>query len=137
MMVFDTNVASELMKATPAEAVLRWYAAQRSKGLYTTAITVAELRHGIERLPAGRRKTLLSEAVGEIFLDGVDMILPFDAYAAALCAEVAVGRERAGLPISQSDAQIAGICRLVGATLATRNTKDFAETGISLVNPWE
>jgi predicted nucleic acid-binding protein len=137
MIVFDTNVASELMKATPDEAVLRWYEAQRPKGLYTTAITVAEIRLAIERLPAGRRKTRLSEQVGEVFQDCVDAILPFDAYAAGLYAELAVGRERLGLPIGSSDAKIAAICRLVGATLATRNTKDFAETGVHLVNPWE
>lgn len=137
MIVFDTNVASELMKATPDEAVLRWYEAQRPKGLYTTAITVAEIRHGIERLPAGRRKTRLSERVGEVFQECVDTILPFDAYAAGMYAEVAVGRERLGLPIGTSDAKIAAICRLVNATLATRNMKDFAETGINLVNPWE
>ncbi|TDO52406.1 hypothetical protein EV643_102245 [Kribbella sp. VKM Ac-2527] len=137
IVVFDTNVASELMKPTPDQAVTRWYEARRPNGLYTTAITVAEIRHGIERLPAGRRKTRLSEKVGEVFMDCVDAILPFDAYAAALYAEVAVGRERIGLPIGSSDAKIAAICRVVDATLATRTTKDFAETGITVVNPWE
>lgn len=137
IVVFDTNVASELMKEAPDEAVVRWYEARRPKGLYTTAITVAEIRHGIERLPEGRRKTRLSERVGAVFMDCVDAILPFDGYAAVLYAEVAVGRERMGLPIGSSDAKIAAICRLIDATLATRNMKDFAETGVKLVNPWE
>lgn len=137
MIVFDTNVISELMKVTPDAAVQRWYEAHRSKGLYTTAITVAEVRHGIERLPDGRRKDKLSDAVREIFTKYVDVILPFDAYAAVIYAEVAAERERAGLPIGQSDAKIAAICRLIDATLATRNTKDFAGTGVTLVNPWE
>ncbi|QNE22814.1 type II toxin-antitoxin system VapC family toxin [Kribbella qitaiheensis] len=137
MVVFDTNVASELMKAKPDETVRRWYAGRRPDGLYTTAITVAEIRRGIGRLPAGRRQERMSEAVVEIFTECVDAILPFDAYAAAMYAEIVVGRERAGRPIGPADAMIAAICRLVDATLATRDTKDFAETGVELVNPWE
>jgi predicted nucleic acid-binding protein len=70
-------------------------------------------------------------------MECVETILPFDGYAAAMYSEVAVGRERAGLPIGLADGMIAAICRLLDATLATRNTKDFAHTGISLVNPWE
>jgi predicted nucleic acid-binding protein len=136
IVVFDTNVASELMKTKQDEAVRRWYETRRPKGLYTTAITVAEIRRGIGRLPAGRRKERMSEAVVEIFTDCVDGILPFDAYAAAMYAEIVVERERSGRPIGSADAMIAAICRLVDATLVTRNTRDFAETGINLVNPW-
>lgn len=137
MIVFDTNVASELMKPTPDEAVRNWYTAQRSKGLYMTAITVAEIRYGIERMPNGRRKQQLSAAAGEIFTECADAILPFDVVAAVLYSQVLSERDRAGLPIAPADAQIAAICRIVDATLATRNTKDFVETGVKLLNPWE
>jgi toxin FitB len=137
MLVFDTNVVSELMKATPDEVVLNWALAHRSYGMYTTAITVAEIRLGIDRLPDGRRKMLLSEAAGDAFTKFADTILPFDAVAAVLYPRVVMGRTRAGLPIDEADARIAAICRVVDATLATRNTKDFAETGLKLVNPWE
>ncbi|GAA1573605.1 type II toxin-antitoxin system VapC family toxin [Kribbella hippodromi] len=137
MIVFDTNVASELMKAAPDPAVTSWYATHSSMGLYTTAITVAEIRYGIARLPSGRRRTVLSEAAAEIFAEFADSILPFDAAAAEVYPEVVIGRERAGLPIDEADAQIAAICRLADAALATRNTKDFVGTGLELVNPWE
>jgi toxin FitB len=137
MLVFDTNVVSELMKATPDEAVLDWALAHRSYGMYTTAITVAEIRLGIERMPDSRRQTLLSEAAGDAFTRFADTILPFDAVAAALYPRVVIGRTQAGLPIDQADAKIAAICRVVDATLATRNTQDFVETGVRLVNPWE
>ncbi|MDX3005782.1 type II toxin-antitoxin system VapC family toxin [Kribbella solani] len=137
MIVFDTNVASELMKAAPDSSVTSWYATYGSMGLYTTAITVAEIRYGIARLPSGRRRTVLSEAAGEIFAEFADSILPFDAAAAGVYPEVVIGRERAGLPIDEADAQIAAICRLTDAVLATRNTKDFVGTGLELVNPWE
>jgi toxin FitB len=137
MIVFDTNVGSELMNPVPDEAVLKWYAAQRSKGLCTTAITVAEIRYGLARLPSGRRRTVLSAAADEIFGEFADLILPFDAAAAALYPAVVLEREQAGLPIDLPDAQIAAICRVMEARLATRNTKDFHGTGVDLVNPWE
>ncbi|RZT13185.1 hypothetical protein EV649_6375 [Kribbella sp. VKM Ac-2569] len=137
MIVFDTNVGSELMKPAPDKAVVDWYAAERSKGLCTTAITVAEIRYGLERMPSGRRRTVLSAAADEIFAEFADSILSFDGSAAALYPEVVIGRERAGLPIEHPDAQIAAICRVADATLATRNTKDFQGTGVELINPWE
>lgn len=46
-------------------------------------------------------------------------------------------REQAGLPIHMADAQIAAICRAHGAMCATRNTRDFAQTGVNLFDPWE
>lgn len=137
MMVFDTNVASELMKATPDGAVLNWAVDQQRAGLCTTAITVAEVRCGIERLPTGRRRTMLREAADEVFAQFAGEILSFDADAAAIFPLVMAGRDRAGLPISALDAQIAAVCRVADATLATRNTKDFVETGVDLVDPWE
>jgi predicted nucleic acid-binding protein len=137
MIVFDTNVVSELMKATPDETVLSWALAHREYGMYTTAITVAEIRLGIEQMPDGRRKARMAEAAGEAFTTFSDTVLPFDVVAAVLYPQVVVGRFKAGLPIDDADAKIAAICRIVDATLATRNTKDFVETGIRLVNPWE
>lgn len=137
MIVFDTNVASELMKASPDPAVWNWVVDQQRAGLCTTAITVAEVRYGIERLPVGRRRTLLREAADEVFAQFAGEILSFDAEAAAVFPLVMAGRERAGLPISALDAQIAAVCRVVDATLATRNTKDFVETGVELVDPWD
>ncbi|GAB2614247.1 hypothetical protein Aab01nite_70800 [Paractinoplanes abujensis] len=47
------------------------------------------------------------------------------------------GREEDGNPISGFDGQIAAICRWQVATLATRNVKDFVDTGISVIDPWQ
>lgn len=137
MIVFDTDVGSELMRPVPDETVVSWYAAQRSNGLWTTAVTVAEIRYGLRRMPAGRRRTVLSAAADEIFSEFAEAILPFDVAAASVYPDVVVGRERAGLPIELPDAQIAAICLAAGASLATRNTKDFHGTGVELINPWE
>jgi len=136
VIVVDTNVASELMKPTPAPAVRDWVRARRGDELYTSAVTLAEIRYGIERLPDGRRKALLTTTAEEVFAAFEDQILPFDAEAAAQYVLVVVRRDRTGQPIDGFDAQIAAICRAHDATLATRNIKDFRDTGVSMVDPW-
>ena len=104
--------------------------------LCTTAITVAEIGYGIERLPDGRRKELLRAAAAEIFETFAEQVLPFDLAAAAQYALVVSQRDRLGLPVDGFDAQIAAICRMHGAALATRNQADFEKTGIEVINPW-
>jgi predicted nucleic acid-binding protein len=136
MIVVDTNVASELMRSSPAVAVQDWVRGQDGRDLYTTAITVAEIHYGIERLPAGRRMEALRTAVTEVFGMFAEQILPFDAAAAERYAQVVSHREELGLPIDGFDAQIAAICRAHGAALATRDLAGFQETGIDVINPW-
>jgi toxin FitB len=137
MIVLDTNVVSELMRAEPALAVLAWLRKSSGAGLYTTAVTVAEIRYGIARLPEGQRRESLHQAANEIFGAFPRQVLPFDLAAASTYADVVAGRERQGNPIDGFDAQIAAVCRSQAATLATRNTKDFAATGISIIDPWQ
>jgi toxin FitB len=137
VIVVDTNVASEVMRREPAAAVLAWLAEQPSDDLYSTAITVAEIGYGIARLPDGQRRELLRATASEVFLAFSDRILSFDARAAAYYAGVVVERERSGAPISGVDAQVASICLSHGATLATRNVKDFDGVGVALTNPWD
>lgn len=135
-MVLDTSVVSELMRAEPAARVVAWLVAQPAQDLTTTSITVAEVRYGIARLPAGRRREALSQAADEVFGGLRDKVLAFDLDAAGQYADVVTQREQAGTPISVLDAQIAAICRTHGAALATRNTADFSGLGLTLVDPW-
>lgn len=137
MIVLDTNVVSELMRATPAPAVLAWLQQTSSTGLYTTSVTVAEIRYGIARLPEGRRKHDLHQAANEIFAAFPRQVLPFDLAAATAYADLVASREADGNPISGFDGQIAAICRSQVATLATHNTKDFVDCGIALIDPWQ
>lgn len=136
MIVVDTNVTSELMRPSPSPAVTAWVGARPAAELYTTSITLAEIRYGIERLPDGRRKDLLAAAADDVFHAFADHVLPFDFAAAEQYAVVVGRRDRTGTPIDGFDAQIASICRVHGATLATRNLKDFHDTGIGVVDPW-
>ena len=136
MIVVDTAVASELMRPSPAAAVQDWVRRQDGRDLCTTAITVAEIGYGIDRLPDGRRKEALKAALAEVFGTFVEQILPFDVAAAGEYALVVSHRDVVGLPIEGFDAQIAAICRARGAALATRNQADFRETGVKVINPW-
>jgi len=137
MIVVDTNVASELMRPSPSELVRDWVQSRPGRDLYTSAITVAEIRYCIEKLPQGRGKNSLRSAANKIFETFAQQILSFDAVAAEQYALIVSHRDGLGLPIDGFDAQIAAICRVHGATLATRNVSDFRQTGIELINPWK
>ena len=138
MIVLDTNVLSELMRPDPDQAVIAWMDSQDPAQLFLTAVTVAEILYGIARLSDEKRKADLRE-LGAAMLkeDFARRILSFDEAAAAHYAEVVCERQSSGRPIGMADAQIAAICRtLNGATLATRNSRDFEGIGLDLANPW-
>jgi len=138
VIILDTNVISELTRPVPDSDVIAWLDSQPAEETAVTAITVAELCYGVRRLPDGRRKAELSEAVSELVdTDFRGRVEAFDVLAAEQYADVVTTRERTGRPISTSDAQIAAICRVLNATLATRNTADFTGTGVDLINPWK
>jgi predicted nucleic acid-binding protein len=138
VIILDSNVLSELTRAQPSEAVLAWADSVHGPAAATTAVTVAELLYGVTRLPDGRRKAAIHDAIRQLIdVDLGGRAHPFDYAAAVQYAAIVADRTSAGRPISISDAQIAAICRSRGATLATRNTKDFDGTGVELVNPFD
>ena len=136
MIVLDTNVVSELMRPAPAPSVVGWVRGCDVRELQTTAITVAEIGYGIRRLVDGQRRDRLQSAAGELFARFANQVLAFDIPAAEQYASLVTERERAGRPIDGFDAQIAAICLAHGSTLATRNTKEFEGTGVTVIDPW-
>jgi len=137
MIVLDTNVVSEVMKATADPRVIAYLDDLEPDEVALTAVTVAEVRYGISRLPDGRRRVGLSQAAETLFaIVFGGRILPFDEAAARAYGQIAAQREAMGRPISVFDAMIAATCRASSASLATRNAKDFEATGITLADPW-
>ncbi len=137
MIILDTNVLSELMRPDPDVTVAAWTAGQPMQVLFTTTICEAEILFGIALLPAGKRKEGLARSAREMFAeDFAGRILSFDSSAAAAFARIESGRRRLGKPIAHADMRIAGIASSRGASVATRNAGDFADCGISVVNPW-
>ena len=137
MIIIDTNVVSELMRAKPDPAVLAWFAGHAADTLFLTAVSEAELRIGAAVLPAGQRRDRLVGAINAMIdQDFAGRILPFDSPAAHCYAEIAAARRGGGKPIMDADCQIAAIARACGGAIATRNVKDFEGCGIDVINPW-
>ena len=137
MIILDTNVVSELLRAAPAPTVEAWLAGQDGTDVYLTVISEAELRYGVAIMANGKRRTMLAEAVdGMLREDFRDRILPFDSAFADEYARIGADRRAAGRPISQFDCQIAAIARAHGAAMATRNIGDFEGCGVEVIDPW-
>jgi predicted nucleic acid-binding protein len=137
MIVLDTNVISEVFNPVPSAKVMDWFQQQADGDMYTTAITRGELLFGVHVLPQGRRRDTLLAGLLRIFQTRFpERVLPYDEAAADAHAEIAAQRRAQGRPSSQSDLMIAGIVRAHGATLATRNVRDFENCGIALADPW-
>ena len=138
MIILDTNVISELMRAQPSERVLSWMSEQDGAKLYINSVTAAELHLGVALLPSGKRQGDLAKALEAMLSeDFYGRMLPFDTEAARAYATIVTRRRSLGAPISAFDAQIAAIAAIHNATLATRNTRDFVDCGIALINPWD
>jgi len=138
MIILDTNVISEPMKATANPAVVAWLDRQAAETLYLTATNLSELLVGIELLPAGRRKSGLAAALDTLLADLFAMrFLDFDHAAAAAYAGVVSRARSKGCAISVGDGQIAAIATAHGFAVATRNTAPFLAAGVPVINPWE
>ncbi|HEY6577867.1 MAG TPA: type II toxin-antitoxin system VapC family toxin [Rhizomicrobium sp.] len=138
MIVLDTNVVSGIMQPLPDGILLEWLDRRPVDLLWLTSVTIMEVRFGIELMAHGRRRRQLTEAfvrLQEKTLQG--RILPFDRESAERSAEFSAKRRLAGRPVEFRDVETAGIAAARGATLATRNIRDFDGMGIDIVNPWE
>ncbi|MBS6072871.1 MAG: type II toxin-antitoxin system VapC family toxin [Actinomyces urogenitalis] len=138
MIVLDTNVLSEPLRRDPDPRVVRWLDDQHPRTLYVTAMTLAELRAGVEVLPSGRRRDLLRERLEEEVIPFFeDRVLPFDGRASRAWARLQAHARTHGRPLPVMDSLIAAVVIARGYALATRNTADFVATGVELINPWE
>jgi len=137
MIILDTNVISALMRPASNPKVVDWTNAQSRSSLFTTAVSLMEIRVGLLTMPTGKRRDELTQGF-DALLGGLfrDNILPLDAQAAEQASRMEVLQRRLGRNIGNADVQIAGIAFARSATLATRNGKDFTDLDIPLVDPW-
>ncbi len=137
MIVLDTNVLSALMRRETDAAVVAWLDLQEPESVWTTAVTIFEIRFGLEMLAPGRRRRQLEDAFSRaVDEDFQGRILPFDQEAAHEAASRAAERRAVGKPVDFRDIEIAGIVSARRATLATRNARHFQYLRIELVDPW-
>jgi predicted nucleic acid-binding protein len=137
VILLDTNVVSALMQRAPDTAVVSWLDDQPAESIWTTAITVFEVRTGLGLLDVGKRRRELEQAFDQLLEEELEgRVQAFDQRAAAAAGAIAATRQRAGRSVEIRDVQIAGIAAARRATLATRNLRHFDGLGVSVVNPW-
>jgi len=137
VIVLDTNVVSALMRRDADPIVVAWLDALPPESIWTTSITVFEVRFGIEILASGRRRRLLEEAFAAALAEDFEgRVLAFDDAAAQAAGRIAAERRRAGRAVEIRDVQIAGIASARKASIATRNLRHFEGLGLKLIDPW-
>ena len=138
LILLDTNVVSELMRASPDPAVEAWVAGYPVGDMFFSVVGESELRYGVAIMPAGRRReTLVAEIDTMLHTAFENRILPFDSRAARSYAVIAAGRRSAGRAVAPADCQIAAIAWARGMVVATRNIRDFEDMGIEIIDPWD
>ena len=135
MIVLDTNVISEPLKSMPEPKVMAWLDEQADETLFITAISRAELRFGVLKLPDGKRKSALAAQIERVLDLFKERTLDFDIAASDKLAEIAARRELAGKPAVAPDAYIAACAAARGFAVATRNVRHFEPTGVRVINP--
>ena len=136
-MILDTNVISEAAKLQMDVRVREWFISQAAGSLYTTAVNLAEVSYGIEKMPDGRRKTEVREDMETFFKRHFqNRILPFDEQVARTYGRILADARARGRSILIADGQIAAIAQSRGLTVATRDTGPFEAAGVPVVNPW-
>ena len=134
--LLDTCVVSELSRPRPDPGVVAWMSEADAAALHLSAITIGEIRRGALRLPAGKRRTTLSDWSERLMRSFAGRVLPIDESVALRWAQIAARAEQSGRSGSFADGLIAATALNRGLTLVTRNVTDFEPFGVSLLNPW-
>jgi predicted nucleic acid-binding protein len=136
MIILDTNVLSALMRQVPDQPVVAWLDQQPRASIWTTSITVLEVRYGLQIMESGKRRSLLIDAFDALLDKLGHRVAAFDADAAQRAADLMASRQKKGRPGDLRDTMIAGVALARHAALATRNTAHFTDAGVALINPW-
>ncbi len=137
MILLDTTVVAELMRAEPDTSVLRWLDLCAADDVWIPAVSVMELRYGLALLPPGRRRDGLATTLDAVLVEELGgRIAAFDHPAAEASAALMASRREQGRPMDLADTMIAGTALANRATLATRNIRHFADLAVPVVNPF-
>jgi predicted nucleic acid-binding protein len=131
----DTNVLSETSRKRPDPKVIRWLARHGSR-LRMPTVVLAELRYGIEKLPASRQRTELERWLARLTASFEGRLLPFDEKAAEAHGRLRARLKQLGKPMNAPDSYVAGIAISLGMPVATRNQTDFEHAQVELIDPW-
>ena len=138
MYLIDTNVVSEFIKPAPNQVVIDWFRSSKASSLFASVVTAGELRLGIAAMPLSKRRSEL-----EVWLEqGLPQwfatnLLPVTREVADRWGRITIQARRQGITLATTDGLIAATAIEHNLILVTRNTKDFVDLGVSLINPWE
>ncbi|HSR34054.1 MAG TPA: type II toxin-antitoxin system VapC family toxin [Anaerolineae bacterium] len=136
--LLDTCVISELVAKQPNLHVVQWVDSIDEDKLFLSAITIGEIKRGIEKLADSSRKSALAEWLeGDLLIRFTDRILPIDVPVMLVWGQLTADLEKQGRRMSAIDSLIAATCLQARLDLVTCNERDFAHSGITVVNPWE
>ena len=136
-MILDTNIIFEMMRPNPNASVIAWLNQQDAANLFVTAITTGEIFYGLEALPPGRRRQRLVASFERLIREAFDTrLLIFDEAAAHHYGTVMATRRKMGRPFGALDGQIAATALANRMTVVTRNTKDFTDCGLKVIDPF-
>ena len=132
--LIDTNVVSELTKASPDSGVVTFLSEQDD--LWLSSVVLHELEFGLLSLPEGRRRGDLQQVLSDFIAEFDDRILPLERIEAEWAARLRAKAHLSGRVLHLGDALIAGTARAHGLAVATRNAKDFDGLDVNVANPW-
>jgi toxin FitB len=136
--LLDTNVVSEWVRPQPDRNVISWLAEVDEDRIFISVISFAEIRRGVEMLPAGRRRERLASWLAEeLPARFEERILDVDPQVAETWGVVMARGQKIGLALGSMDGFVAATAEAHGLTLASRNIKDFRRLGISLLDTWQ
>lgn len=135
--LLDTNVLSEVRRSKPQLSVLQWLDEVDEDRVYVSVITLSEIRRGIDLMDAGQKRDTLARWLSHDLLERFsDRIVPIDIQTALIWGKLMASAKKAGFTRSTMDGFIAATALSRDLTLVTRNTKDFHDLGMTIVNPW-
>jgi len=135
--LLDTCVISELVARQPNPAVIRWVDSVDEDKLFLSAITIGEIKRGIEKLADSTRKSALQEWLeDDLLIRFGDRILPIDTAVMLVWGQLAADLEKQGKRMPAIDSLIAATCLQGRLDLVTRNESDFAHSSVTVINPW-
>ena len=133
--LIDTNVVSELTKASPDSGVIAFLSEQDD--LWLASVVLHELEFGLQSLPQGRRRDALRQVLSDFITEFDDRILPLERVEAEWAARLRAEAHLSGRALHLGDALIAGTAKAHGLSVATRNVKDFDGLDVNVANPWQ
>jgi predicted nucleic acid-binding protein len=137
MYLFDTVILSATRLPDRNPVVRDWIGAHKDEPWFISALTVGEIRIGIETAPSAALRAELEEWLADIVETYSDLILPFGLREAQAWGRIAAPFELSGQPAALVDSQIAATARVHGLTVVTRNSRHFERFGVQLLNPWD